>query len=105
MEINYKEPLYSIGITAKFVGVSIATLRIWEKKELIQPTRLGKNRYYSQYDIDKLIHIRMLLQEKRMNICGIKELLSSQFCWEIKKCKNDERNVCPVFIQFKDKKS
>ncbi len=101
MNFSYNEPLYTIGIVAKLIGVSLATLRIWEKKGLINPARLGKNRYYSQNDIDRLNYIKKLLQEKRMNISGIKELLKTKFCWEIKKCKIKERKKCPIYIKLK----
>ena len=64
METNYKEPLYTIGIAAKLLGVCPATLRIWEKNGLIKPKRLGKNRYYSKADLDQLEHVKKLIQKK-----------------------------------------
>ena len=39
MELDYKDPVYTIGIVAKFLKVCTATLRIWERKGLIKPTR------------------------------------------------------------------
>ena len=63
METNYQEPLYTIGIVAKLLGVCCATLRIWEKNGLIKPVRLGKNRYYSKADLDQLEHVKKLIQK------------------------------------------
>ncbi|NQT89968.1 MAG: MerR family transcriptional regulator, partial [Candidatus Omnitrophica bacterium] len=66
MEYDYKAPVYTIGIVAKMIGVCPATLRIWERKKLIKPSRIGKNRFYSKCDLDRLEYIKELLQEKRI---------------------------------------
>lgn len=98
----YTEPVFTIGIAAKHVGVCTATLRIWENKGLLRPARLGKNRFYSKHDIDRLKHIKNLIQKKKINIEGIKYILSISRCWEIKKCRPKERIVCPVYIKFEN---
>jgi len=95
----YREPVYTIGIAAKFIKVCPATLRIWERKGLIRPTRLGKNRFYSRCDIDRLEYIKDLIQKKRINIEGVKNILSATLCWELKKCNPKEKDVCPVYIK------
>ena len=97
METNYKEPLYTIGIVAKLLKVCPATLRIWEKNGLIKPARLGKNRYYSKADLDQLCHVKKLIQEKGINIEGVKVILNTTPCWEIKNCPPEVRNPCPVY--------
>lgn len=99
MEYSYKEPVYSIGIVTKFLKVCPATLRIWEKKGLIKPARLGKNRFYSKFDLDHLERIKDLLQKKRINIEGAKSILQSLHCWEVKRCKPKERNRCLVYLR------
>ena len=65
---NNSEPVYTIGIVAKMLKVCQATLRIWERKGLIKPARLGKNRFYSQCDLERLEHIKDLIQMKKINI-------------------------------------
>ncbi len=100
METNYKEPLYTIGIVAKLLGVCPATLRIWEKSGLIKPKRLGKNRYYSKADLDQLEHVKKLIQEKGINIEGVKAILNTTPCWEIQKCPEKVRISCQVFKQL-----
>jgi MerR family transcriptional regulator/heat shock protein HspR len=97
MDTNYKEPLYTIGIVAKLLGVCCATLRIWEKNGLIKPDRIGKNRYYSKANLDQLEHVKKLIQEKGINIEGVKVILNTLPCWEIKNCPPKVRNSCPVF--------
>jgi len=92
-------PVYTIGIAAKFLGVCPATLRLWEKKGLIKPARIGKNRFYSKCDIDRLKRIKYLLQKMRMNIAGVKAL-DTKFCWEVKNCNEKMRKNCSVYLQY-----
>ncbi|MFH0839530.1 MAG: MerR family transcriptional regulator [Candidatus Omnitrophota bacterium] len=92
--------VFTIGITAKMLGVCPATLRIWERKKLIKPARIGKNRFYSQCDIDKLDHIKSLLQKNHINIEGVKKILETKSCWQIKKCKPKERKACSVYLKY-----
>lgn len=102
-ERDYNRPLFTIGITADLLGVSQATLRIWERKGLIVPSRLGKNRYYSRQDIDRLREIKALLQEERMNIAGVKAVLKRIRCWEEKRC-GPRRFRCVVYRKIFGKK-
>ncbi|KKK58279.1 hypothetical protein LCGC14_3046050, partial [marine sediment metagenome] len=90
-------PVYTIGIAAEFLGVCSATLRLWEKKGIVKPARIGKNRFYSKYDIDRLECIKHLLHEMRINIAGVKEILDSKFCWEVKNCSEKMRKDCLVY--------
>ncbi len=90
-------PLYPIGAIAKAVKVSINTLRLWEKKGLIRPVRLGKDRYYSDCDKKLLLLIKRLLRDKGFNIKSIKFLFSQKKCWEIKSCLPEKRDNCVIF--------
>ncbi len=100
MEQDYKEPAYTIGIASKKLGVCSATLRIWEKKKLIKPSRIGKNRFYSKCDMDRLERIKELLQNKHINIEGARNILNATRCWEVKKCKPGERDNCRVYLRY-----
>ncbi|MDD5449806.1 MAG: MerR family transcriptional regulator [Candidatus Omnitrophica bacterium] len=97
MKQDYTEPVYGISIAAKFLKVCPDTLRIWERRGLIKPSRLGKNRFYSKCDIERLESIKDLIQRKRINIQGVINILSVNPCWELKKCKPDVRNACLVY--------
>lgn len=97
MKQNDTEPVYPISIAAKLLKVCIDTLRIWERKGLIKPARLGKNRFYSQCDVERLEYIKVLTQKKRINLEGVKNILNISRCWDLKKCKPKERNVCLVY--------
>jgi MerR family transcriptional regulator/heat shock protein HspR len=98
---KHTTPLYTIGITADLIKVCPATLRIWEKKGLIKPARLGKNRFYSRCDIDRLKEIKDMIQKKKINIQGVKKILSTTNCWEIKYCEEEEKKICPVYIRYR----
>jgi len=100
MEQDYREPVYTIGTVSRLIKVCSATLRIWERKGLIKPKRLGKNRYYSKCDLDRLEYIKELLQKKRVNIEGVKGMLKTTKCWEVKKCSPKERKTCPVYLEY-----
>ena len=99
MKENNREPVYTIGITAKFLKVCPATLRIWERKGLVKPVRMGKNRFYSRCDLERLEQIKDLIQHKRINIQGVKNIFDLTHCWELKKCRPKERSACPVYIK------
>ena len=99
MKQNNNEPVYTIGIACKLLKVCPATLRIWERKGLIKPSRLGKNRFYSKCDMDQLEYIKRLIQNQKINIEGVKAILNTKKCWVIKNCKTPVRDKCPVYIK------
>jgi MerR family transcriptional regulator/heat shock protein HspR len=100
MDQGYKEPVYTIGTTARMLKVCPATLRIWEREKLIKPVRIGKNRFYSKCDTDRLEYIKELLQGKHINIEGVKSLLATTKCWDVKNCKPKERESCLVYRKY-----
>jgi MerR family transcriptional regulator/heat shock protein HspR len=100
MKYSDREPVYTIGIAAKMLKVCTRTLRIWEGKGLVKPSRLGKNRFYSKCDIERLEKIKELLQKKRINIEGVKSILNTTKCWEVKRCKPNQRAKCPIYIKY-----
>lgn len=100
MKEHKTAPVYTIGIAAKFLGVCPAPLRLWEKKGIIKPERIGKNRFYSKCDIDRLECIKYLLRGRRINIAGVKKILETKFCWEAKNCSEKMRKNCSVYLQY-----
>ena len=100
MKETYREPVYTIGTAARLLGVCPATLRIWERKGLLRPKRISKSRFYSKCDMDRLEYIKEMIQKKGINIEGVKAVLKVQKCWELKKCKIEERRACPVYLQY-----
>ena len=65
------QPVYTIRIAAQLVGVHQQTLRTYEREGLLIPARTsGRQRLYSQADIERLLMIRRLIDELGVNLAG-----------------------------------
>jgi DNA-binding transcriptional MerR regulator/quercetin dioxygenase-like cupin family protein len=65
-----------VGQTARILGVSASTLRLWEKVGLIAPRRSrGRFRLYTRELLDVLKRIKYLRDVQRLNVHGIKRVL------------------------------
>ena len=85
------QSIYPIRTAAKLLNISVHTLRMYEKENLIIPYKKSTNhRLYSQFDIDRIKCIRQAINESKISINGIKSIYSLMPCWEVKKCSNDE---------------
>jgi len=63
----------TVGQTARLVGVSPSTLRLWENVGLIAPVRsAGRYRLYSPELVGALKHIKYLRDVRQLNVPGIK---------------------------------
>ena len=68
-------PVYGIAIAAQLVGMPIPTLRLFESKGLLTPSRSdGGTRQYSDDDIDRLKRAGRL-RDEGLNIAGISRVL------------------------------
>lgn len=75
----YDEPVYMISVAAKLAGVHPQTLRIYERKRLINPKRTpGSTRLYSQRDVDRLKLIQVLTQDLGVNLAGVIKIFELQ---------------------------
>ncbi|HEY9765327.1 MAG TPA: MerR family transcriptional regulator, partial [Chroococcales cyanobacterium] len=54
------------------------TLRLYERRGLVAPKRQGKNRLYSQRDIERLMYIQQLTQELGINLAGVEKIIRLQ---------------------------
>lgn len=96
---NFEDPILSIGVMAEKVGVSPETLRLYEREGLLLPKKSAKGtRSYSLHDVVRVLCIRSLIHERKMNIAGIKHLLALIPCWDIKPCSENERQNCPAYL-------
>ena len=89
-----RRPIYSISIASEILGVHERTLRIYERETLLLPARRGKWRFYSEDDLAWIRTIRFLLHEKRVNIAGLRRMLSLIPCWKILGCSREEKLSC-----------
>lgn len=69
----------SVGQTARILGVSPSTLRVWESVGLVSPVRSnGRYRLYSPELLKVLKRIKYLRDDQRLNVPGIKRALGKQ---------------------------
>jgi len=71
-----RDPVYVISIAAERVGLHPQTLRLYEKEGLLKPERRGANRLYSDWDIERVRHIRRLTQDMGVNLAGVEIILN-----------------------------
>ena len=69
------QAIYIISVAAELAGVHPQTLRVYERKGLLQPQRTqGNTRRYSEEDIDRLRRIQELTQEG-INLAGVMRIM------------------------------
>jgi MerR family transcriptional regulator, heat shock protein HspR len=72
---NDERALYIISVAAELAGVHPQTLRIYERKGLIEPARtVGRSRRYSDRDIALLRRIQELTNEG-VGLAGVQRIL------------------------------
>ena len=78
-----ERPVYMISVAADLAGVHPQTLRIYERKRLINPQRsAGNTRLYSEADIARLQLIQQLTQDEGVNLAGVERILEMQCALE-----------------------
>ncbi len=71
-------PVFVISVAAELAGVHPQTLRIYERKGLVEPARTdGGSRRYSDADIELLRHIPPLT-EHGLNLAGVTRVLDME---------------------------
>ncbi len=71
-----QQAVYVISVAAELTGMHPQTLRIYERKGLVQPARTGGgSRRYSDADVALLRRIAELTSEG-MNLVGVKKILA-----------------------------
>ena len=69
-------PLYMIGVVADMLKVHPQTLRFYEKKGLLRPSRsVGRTRMYSQEDVEDLARLLRLTRDLGVNLAGVEIIL------------------------------
>jgi len=72
---RFGRAVYVISVAAELAGMHPQTLRIYERKGLVEPQRTGGgSRRYSDADIALLTKIQQLTNEG-MNLAGVKRVL------------------------------
>jgi MerR family transcriptional regulator/heat shock protein HspR len=72
------DAVYIISVAAEIVGMHPQTLRVYERKGLVDPYRTpGGTRRYSQVDLERLLLIQEL-SNAGVNLEGIKRIIALQ---------------------------
>ncbi len=92
------KPIYSIGSVARKLGISVHTIRMYERACLIIPYKaIGKNRLYSEDDVERLKCIREEINTKKYSIPAIQTILSLFPCWKEIGCSDEDRTKCNAY--------
>jgi len=69
-------PVYMIGVVAEMLRLHPQTLRMYEKKGLISPSRTeGRTRMYSPEDVEEIARVIRLARDLGVNLAGIEIIL------------------------------
>ena len=98
---NNNLPVYTIGVAADLIGVSVHALRMYETAGILSPKRTKtQRRLYSKNDITRLQGVRHFIEEDGLNIAGIKTVLSVIPCWKLKPCSKEDRGKCDAYYKM-----
>jgi len=79
IHISPDEPVYVISVVSKLVDMPTWTLRQLDKAGVVCPKRVGKkSRLYSLKDIKRLEYVHYLIEEKGVNIKGVKIIIEME---------------------------
>jgi MerR family transcriptional regulator, heat shock protein HspR len=85
------QAVYVISVAAELAGMHPQTLRIYERRGLVNPARTrGGNRRYSDADIETLLRIAQLA-DQGMNLEGIRRVMELEF--ENARLRDELRNA------------
>ena len=97
-QIKNDDPVYTISTAADILGISIHTLRMYEREELILPHKKNSgHRLFSDEDIERIQCIRKAINEQKISIAAIKTIYSLIPCWEFINCSQEQRKKCPAY--------
>ena len=82
IQISQDDPVYVISVVSRLVEIPVWTLRQLDKAGVVKPKRIGKkSRLYSLKDVRRLEYVHYLMEEKRVNIHGIKIIIEKEEGW------------------------
>ena len=88
--------LYTIGEAADLIGVSVPTIRMYEREGLIIPLRkASRHRLFAEGDLERIRSIRRTINTEKVSIAGIRRLMSLVPCWKMNRCSEEEKTTCP----------
>jgi MerR family transcriptional regulator/heat shock protein HspR len=70
-----EEPRYAISVVAARCGIQAGTLKRYEDWGLVEPVRAGRQRLYSEADIERVKRVRRLVDDLGINLAGAAAVL------------------------------
>jgi MerR family transcriptional regulator, heat shock protein HspR len=75
--VHEERGVFMISVAAELAGVHPQTLRVYEARGLIKPSRSPKQtRLYSRQDVQRLQHIQELTTVLGLNLAGVERVLA-----------------------------
>jgi len=97
-ERTLSEPVYTIGVAARKLALSVHSLRQYEREGLILPFKTDTGRrLFSDLELKKVRCIKRMIHEDGLNFAGIRRLLALVPCWRLRKCTAEDHRVCLSF--------
>ena len=98
MSTDLNNPKYTISNAAMLLDISVHTMRMYEREGLIIPFKKESGqRLYSDRDVERIKCIRHSIKEEKLNLQGIRKMLSLIPCWAIVKCSENDRINCHAY--------
>ena len=92
------DPVISIGVLARKVGLSVSAVRKYENEGLIIAHRTGSgHRLFSHQDIGRVRNVQHMIQDLGLNIEGIRRMQALLPCWDLLPCDVETRKSCPGY--------
>ncbi len=68
-------PVYMISVVSRILEVHPQTLRMYEREGFVCPSRVNKQRLYSEEDVERLDLVVKLIKELGVNKAGVEIIL------------------------------
>jgi MerR family transcriptional regulator/heat shock protein HspR len=89
--LDAKRGVFMISVAAELAGMHPQTLRVYEARGLIKPSRSPKQtRLYSQHDVERLRRIQELTSELGLNLAGVERVLELEQAMELMNAQVEE---------------
>ncbi len=93
--MELKKRFFRIGEAARILNMHPQTLRLYDRKGVIKPRRIGRQRLYSTQDLFLIKCIRDMIHREGFNLNSLSIVLRKVNCWEINKyCEDEKRREC-----------
>lgn len=78
-QIDVDEPIYTTGVICRLLEIPVHILKQLDEEDVVKPPRKkGKARLYSKRELKKIQRCWFYLQEKKVNVEGLKIILAME---------------------------